>query len=102
MPTQLVPAQAAAQRFEKMTSIVNKELKTSSTGPDATIEHILKSPTHALAPWRESTSTQSESILFQGKIQALCIILMFFTLFVIIGVYFLVRFYYKSVGRQAG
>jgi hypothetical protein len=99
MPARLIPTQVAAQRFEQMASIVNEELRSSSTGPDATIEHILKSPTHTLAPWRESISTQSESILFQGKFQALCIVLMFIMLFVIIGFYFVIRFYYRRFQR---
>jgi hypothetical protein len=100
MPAQVTPTQAAAQRFEQMASIVTEELKPSSTGSDATTEHILKFPTHTLvAAWRSSTSTQSESNPFQGKTQALCIVLAFITLFVVIGIYFLIRFYYKRFQR---
>jgi hypothetical protein len=100
MPAQVTPTQVAAQRFEQMSSIVTEELNPSSTGSGATIEHILKSPTHTLvAAWRSPTSTQSESISFQGKTQALCIVLGFITLFVVIGIYFLIRFYYKRFQR---
>jgi hypothetical protein len=102
MSTQLVPAQAAAQQFEQMASIVNEELKSSSTGPDATTENALKSPNYTLvAHWRTSTSTQpdSEPVLFQGHAQALFIVLMFIALFVIAGIYFLFRFYYKRFQR---
>jgi hypothetical protein len=100
MSTQIIPSQAAAQQFEQMTSISTKKVKSFSSEPDATIEHILKSPTHTLlAPWRTSTSNSSESTLSQEKLLALCIILVFITLFVISGIFFLIRFYYKRLQR---
>ncbi|CAG8507740.1 3833_t:CDS:2, partial [Acaulospora colombiana] len=80
MPVYVVPAQAAPQMLEQMASIsISSDIGTSLNIPDATSLPNLKATTYTSLDASSSTST--ESILFNTNIQVLVIALLLITTF---------------------
>ncbi|PVF93999.1 hypothetical protein CPB86DRAFT_818361 [Serendipita vermifera] len=101
MPAPVITVQAVAQKLEQMVSnSVTNTITTSTNSIESVPESHFKAVSHTLqAPWHTSSSS-SDSILFRRDVQILFVALLFVTTFLLAGIVFLFRFWYKRYTRS--